>query len=293
MWSASSPWPVISWKRTPPKPPPTTTGIAPAGAGSASSSVSATCAARSADALGRAVLDELEAPVAAERLEAGLDGPVAPRDHLHPEPHPRSVVAREAAVRVRDGDEPAALRVARHDLGDLVAGGSRGLVARSKQLGLALGRDVGRAASRSPAGWPPGRLRAPAARCARSASRRRDRVGRALEVLLPESVDVGEVGRLAAHDAHPCPALGSALHPLDARLVDGQAEPGALLAEDLGEVAAVLAARGRPRPRRAQRRSAAGALSLIGRGAPSRARRFDQRLPAARNSARPASVSGG
>ncbi len=48
MWSASSPWPVISWNSTPPKPPPTTTGIAPAGAGSASSRVSAIRAARSA-----------------------------------------------------------------------------------------------------------------------------------------------------------------------------------------------------------------------------------------------------
>ena len=87
MWSASRPWPVISWKSTPPKPPPTTTGIAPAGAGSASRSSETLVRRLGGDRLGRPVVDELEAPVAAERLEAGLDAIVAPGDHLGAEAH--------------------------------------------------------------------------------------------------------------------------------------------------------------------------------------------------------------
>src|SRR6478735_2587016 len=103
MWSASSPWPVISWNSTPPKPPPTTTGIAPAGAGSASSRVSAIRAARSA--------------VPAERLESGLDGAVAAGDDLDAEPHTGAVVGGEPPVGVGDRDPAAALRIARLHLG--------------------------------------------------------------------------------------------------------------------------------------------------------------------------------
>ena len=52
-----------------------------------------------------------------------------------------------------------------------------------------------------------------------------------------------EIARLAAHHPHARAALASALHALDPRLVDRQAKAGALLAEDLGEVAAVRRAR--------------------------------------------------
>ena len=108
----------------------------------------------------------------------------------------------------------------------------------------------------------------------------------------PEPVDVGEVGRLADDHAHAGAALGAALHALDPRLVDRQAKAGALLAEDLGEVAAVL--------ERAlddaggqlcldQRRAAVSVISVA--DPPSRAASIT--FAAARNSARPASVSGG
>src|SRR5439155_11239535 len=93
--------------------------------------------------LGGSALHELEAAVAAERLEAGFDRPVALRYGLDADAHPGPVVGREPPLRIGDGDSAAALRIARLHLRDLPPGGPGGLVAGAQQVGLALRRDVG------------------------------------------------------------------------------------------------------------------------------------------------------
>ena len=124
--------------------------------------------------------DQLEATMAAERLEAGLDGAVSRRATTWTPSRTRvRSSAANRPTRVGDGDQPAPLRVARLDLGDLGAGGPRGLVAGAKELGLALGRDLGRRdldllERRARPG-----SEAPAARGARPERRRRPRRRRA------------------------------------------------------------------------------------------------------------------
>jgi hypothetical protein len=67
----------------------------------------------------------------------------------------------------------------------------------------------------------------------------RDARGGALQVRLPQPVYVREVRRLAADDAYAGASLRTALHPLHARFVDRETEPGAVLAKELGEVSPV------------------------------------------------------
>ena len=101
------------------------------------------------------------------------------------------------------------------------AGTPAGSVAISCRVGGLGGLERLRISARSPS----------SAAAAASAARSQVRLG--------EPVHVGEVGRLARDDAHPGAALAPSLRALDARLVDRQREPGPVLAEDLGEVAAV------------------------------------------------------
>ena len=101
MWSASRPWPVISWKRTPPKPPPTTTGIEPAGAGPGIEQGQG-LAGRLAGDRPRVVFEQLEAAVAAQRLGAGLDRVAAAGDRLDADPGAGAVVAGEQPLGVGD-----------------------------------------------------------------------------------------------------------------------------------------------------------------------------------------------
>ena len=190
-------------------------------------------------ALGGPLGDQLEAAMPAECLEPGLHRAVSAGDNLDPEPHPGSVVDGEPPLGVGHRDPPAALRVAGLHLGDLVARRAGRFVAGAKQLRLALGRHPGggdgdllerrRLGRRQGLG-----LATVSARRVRHGGRG------ALQLALPQAVHVGEVSRLAANHPHPGAALAAALHPLHPRLVDRQAEPGALLAEDLGEVAAAL-----------------------------------------------------
>ena len=200
MWSASSPWPVISWKRTPPKPPPTTTGIEPAGAGPASSRVSALRAALGGDRAG-VVVEELEAAVGAERLGARLDRAVAPRHGLGADPHAGAVVAGEEALGVGDADLAAHLGVGGRELGDLGTGAAAALVQLAQQLRLALGGDLGRRRSIG-CGVVATALQRPWLG-ALGAQRRRRLAGGPLDVGGVEPVDVGEVGGAAADHPHP------------------------------------------------------------------------------------------
>ena len=123
-----------------------------------------------------------------------------------------------------------------------------------------------------------------------AARRRRDRGRGALQVALAEPVDVREVARLAADHADPGAALGAALDVLDPRLVDRQPEARSLLAEQLGEVAAVgerplhhplgepgLDQRRAPPPRAGQRSASSassGHVDQLGGGAEERAARL-------------------
>jgi hypothetical protein len=94
---------------------------------------------------------------------------------------------------------------------------------------------------------------------------------------------VGEVGGVAEDDADAGAALGAALGALHPRLVDRESEPGALLAEDLGEVAAVG-----ERPGDDARRELR-LDQVLGRGCHQRAASITR--AAARNSSRPSAVS--
>ena len=68
--------------------------------------------------------------------------------------------------------------------------------------------------------------------------RRGEPVRGAHQVLLGEAVDVSEAGHLAVDHPDARAALAAGLRPLDPRLVDREGEAVALLAEELGEVAA-------------------------------------------------------
>ncbi len=98
MWSASSPWPVISWKSTPPKPPPTTTGIE-AGGRRAGVEQGQRLARRLLGDQRRVVFEQLEAAVGAEGLGAGLDRVAAAGDRLGADPGAGAVVAGAAGRR--------------------------------------------------------------------------------------------------------------------------------------------------------------------------------------------------
>ena len=86
-------------------------------------------------------VEQLEAPVGAQRLEAGLHRAVTPRDDLRSEPDAGAVVGREQPLGVEHGDPPASLAVAGRRLGDLGSRGAGALVELAQHLGLALGRD--------------------------------------------------------------------------------------------------------------------------------------------------------
>ena len=154
MWSASSPCPVISWKRTPPKPPPTTTGIEPAGAGPASSRVSALPAASLGD-LVRSSSKQLEAAVRRPASRRRSPPVAAPGDRLGADPDPGAVVAAEEPRRSWRPRPGAGPRRRRPELGDLGAGGAAALVELAQQLRLALGGNLFGAAARSAAGPAP------------------------------------------------------------------------------------------------------------------------------------------
>ena len=237
MWSASSPWPVISWKRTPPKPPPTTTGIEPEGAGTASSRVSALRRRLLGDLAG-VVFEQLEAAVGAERLGAGLDRAVAAGDRLGADPDAGAVVAGEEAVGVGDGDLAAGLGVGGGELGDLGAL-ARAPARRARAAAPPCARPATSSGRRSIGSGVVCRACSGRGSRALAAQRRGGLVGGALEVGRVEAVDVGEVGGVAVDHAHPGALLGAGLDRLDPRLVDRQRQPAAPFGEDLGEAAAV------------------------------------------------------
>src|ERR1700761_2212710 len=146
MWSISRPCPVISWKRTPPKPPPTTTGIEPDGAGRAASRVSAFWAAPSAIRPGSSANSSkprwaprvsAPGPPLAPRRGPGLPLVAAAGHGLHADPGAGAVVAGEEAVGVGDRDDAAGLGVGRGQLGDLVAHRAAALVELAEELRLA------------------------------------------------------------------------------------------------------------------------------------------------------------
>ena len=236
MWSASRPCPVISWKRTPPKPPPTITGIAPAGASSASSSVSATRAAWSA-------IPSAAPPSTSShpRCPPSVSNPVSTS------PFRRATTWTPRRVRNLSSlaNRPSELatvtrrRPSAYDTLTWSIASPRGpgrLVAGPQQVGLALrgyARRVGHDLLHGR--WARGleRLR----RGAFPAQRRRGGVGRPIEVALAQPVHVREVRRVARNDSDPGTALAPALGSLHARLVDREREARAVLAVDLGEVA--------------------------------------------------------
>ena len=67
----------------------------------------------------------------------------------------------------------------------------------------------------------------------------RQPVGGAQQIVLRQPVDVGEARHLAVDHPDAGAALAARLRALDPRLVDREGEAAALLAEELGEVAAV------------------------------------------------------
>ena len=85
------------------------------------------------DPLGRAAVDQLEAAVAAERLEAGLDRAVAAGDDLGAEADAGAVVGGGEAVGVEDRDAPAALAVGGGDLRDSAPPGERAISSAARR----------------------------------------------------------------------------------------------------------------------------------------------------------------
>ena len=175
--------------------------------------------------------------MAAQGLEAGLDQIAAASDHLRGKSHPGPVIGCVEAVRIGDENLAAGFAVGALELDHLRPLRPSALVELAQQLRLALRRDplgAGLDGLRLDGGGAQRRRLGAAA--AQGGGRR---IGGALEVARPQSVDMGEVGGAVLDHANPGPLLAAALHALDPRLVDRHRQPPAALRVELGELAAV------------------------------------------------------